>query len=340
MKKKKIRMIPIAVCAVFAAAGGFMILQGMRNMEEAGTGYEAEASYSAESAYDTDSPMPGTITWNGKEYRYNDHLSNYLFLGVDKEELVETKMGYLDAGQTDAIFLISWDRVEESLLVISIPRDTMTPYNYYGREEQELGRVKGHLSLAYAYGDGKHGSCELTVKAVSDLFYGLPIERYCAISLEALPVTMEEIGAVTVTVPNSSLEGKYPEYREGTTIMLDAGNVEPFIRYRDIEVSQSALTRLERQEVFLEAFMEQAERQFQEDPGFVTRTYEGLQPYMVTNAGADQFVKLMECLVRRGKPEHWTIPGTGVEGELYDEYHVDEDALYEKMIETFYIEEV
>lgn len=334
MKKKTIRMIPVIAGVMFASIGGIVVLQGMQNMEEAQSGYEAEA------AYDMEGSAAGTVTWNGKTYRYNDHLSNYLFLGVDKEALVETKTGYLDAGQTDAIFLLSWDRVEGSILVISIPRDTMTPYNYYGREEQELGRVKGHLSLAYAYGDGKHGSCQLTVQAVSDLFYGLPIERYCAVSLEALPVTMEEIGAVTVIIPNNSLEGKYPEYKEGTKVTLDAGNVEPFIRYRDIEVSQSALTRLERQEVFLEAFLEKAEQRFREDPGFVTRTYEVLQPYMVTNAGADQFAKLMECLVTQGKPDHWTIPGTGVEGELYDEYHVDENALYEKMIETFYVEEV
>lgn len=340
MKKKTIiRMIPVITIVVFAAAGGVIAFRGMQNMQEAGSGYEAEAAYETETAYSTEG-VAGSVTWNGKTYRYNDHLSNYLFLGVDKEELAETETGNLDAGQTDAVFLLSWDRVEENMTVISIPRDTMTPFNYYGTEGQDLGRVKGHLNLAFAYGDGKHESCKLTAQAVSELFYGLPIDRYCAVSLEALPEVMKEIGSVTVTVPNNSLENKYPEYKEGTEVSVDSGNVEPFIRYRDITVSQSALARLERQEVFLEAFMVKADEKFLEDPGFVTRTYESLKPYMVTNAGADEFAKFMECLAVKGTPVHWTVPGTGTEGKVYDEYHVDEDALYEKIIEAFYIEEV
>ncbi len=338
-------MIPVAASAVAVAVGGFIVFQGIQNVQEVQSGYEedsmedTDSANDTESAYDTDASGSGTVTWNGKTYRYNERLSNYLFLGVDKAELVETEAGYLDAGQTDAIFLVAWDRVDGKLTVVSIPRDTMTPYDYYGRGGQNLGPMKSHLNLAYAYGDGKHESCRMSVEAVSQLFYGLPIEKYCAISLEALSEVMKEIGSVTVTVPNNSLEEKYPEYKEGTEVTLDSENIEPFIRYRDIGVSQSALSRLERQEVFLEAFLEKAEERFAEDPGFVTRSYEAMQPYMVTNAGADQFVKLMESLASKGKPEHWTVPGTGTEGVNYDEYHVDEDGLYEKMIETFYIEE-
>lgn len=339
MKRKTIRMIPVITIAAFAAAGGVIAFKGIQDMQEAGSGCEAEAAYETEVSYGTDTAS-GCVTWNGKAYRYNDHRSNFLFLGVDKEELAETETGYLDAGQTDAVFLLSWDRVTEDMTVISIPRDTMTPYNFYGIEGQDLGRVKGHLTLAFSYGDGKHESCKLAVKAVSDLFYGLPIERYCAVSLEAMPETMKEIGPVTVTVPNESLESKYPQYREGTELTLNEDNIEPFIRYRDITVSQSALARLERQEVFLEAMAEKAEEKFREDPGVVTRVYEALKPYMVTNAGADEFAGLMERLAFKGKPVHWTVPGNGAEGEVFDEYHVDEDALYEKIIETFYIEEM
>ena len=50
----------------------------------------------------------GTVTYEGKDYEYNDHLSNFLFMGIDKRELVETTKGQADAGQADAIFLISW----------------------------------------------------------------------------------------------------------------------------------------------------------------------------------------------------------------------------------------
>ena len=201
-----------------------------------------------------------------------------------------------------------------------------------------MGTVTDHLSLAYAYGDGKHGSCRNTADALSNLFYGLPIQGYCAVSLNALPILMEGMDDLTVTIPNSSLEGKYPEYKEGTELILNGENVEAFVRYRDITVSQSALMRQERQETFMKAYMEKANERFQEDPGFVTRLYTKLESYMVTNMGNDQFVKLMEAASAGGRLEKWTVPGEGIQGEKYDEYHVDDQALYEKIMETFYVE--
>ena len=59
---------------------------------------------------------------------------------------------------------------------------------------------------------------------------------------------------------------------------------------------------------------------------------------MVTNMGNDQFVKIMESVAGDDSSDNWTVPGEGVEGEHYDEYYVDDDALYEKVIETFYEE--
>lgn len=44
----------------------------------------------------------------------------------------------------------------------------------------------------------------------------------------------------------------------------------------------------------------------------------------------------MEALSTGETVERWTIPGEGVEGEQYDEYHVDNGALYQKILETFY----
>ena len=55
------------------------------------------------------------IEYNGQHYRYNDHLTNFLFLGIDKRELVDTQKGQADAGQSDAIFVLSMDRMSSRL---------------------------------------------------------------------------------------------------------------------------------------------------------------------------------------------------------------------------------
>ena len=59
---------------------------------------------------------------------------------------------------------------------------------------------------------------------------------------------------------------------------------------------------------------------------------------MVTNMGTDEFASVMQSLSAGSGSESWTVPGEGTEGKSYDEYHVDDNALYEKIIETFYEE--
>lgn len=44
------------------------------------------------------------VLYEGKKYKYNEHLSNYLFLGIDKEERQETQVGKADAGQAGCGF--------------------------------------------------------------------------------------------------------------------------------------------------------------------------------------------------------------------------------------------
>ena len=56
---------------------------------------------------------------------------------------------------------------------------------------------------------------------------------------------------------------------------------------------------------------------------------------MVTNMGNDVFLVLATAK-REGRIE--TVPGKGVNTELYDEYHVDQDALYELVLDMFYKE--
>jgi LCP family protein required for cell wall assembly len=286
----------------------------------------------------TSSTSRNTVTYQDKQYTYNDHLSNFVFMGVDNRETSGTKAGMADAGQADAIFLMSWDRVEHSIKIISIPRDTMTEIELFSVTGKSLGKVTDHINLAYGVGDGKNQSCELVRDAVSNLLYDIPIQGYCSINLDGIPILTEVVGGVTVTVPDDSLEEKYPEFQEGAQVVLTEDNVEAFVRYRDIEISQSALVRQQRQSVFLKAFAERASEIFATDPSVVTRLYTELSEYMVTNIGNDIFLKIAEDVADGGESETMTIPGEGVEGEEHDEYYADEDALYDMVIQNFYKE--
>ena len=196
MKKKKyLKWWIAAVSAVFIVGAGIFVY----------TQYKAAQTSGDVATKDGTSASASDITWNGKTYSYNEHLSNFLFLGIDTKEKAETKTGQADAGQADALYLLSWNRLGGDITVISIPRDTMTQIETFGPGGKSLGKSKDHISLSYAYGDGGYESCELAENAVSELLYGLPIDGYCALNMDGLPVLTDSVGGVTVTVPNDSL---------------------------------------------------------------------------------------------------------------------------------------
>jgi anionic cell wall polymer biosynthesis LytR-Cps2A-Psr (LCP) family protein len=126
------------------------------------------------------------VTYQGEKYVYNEDLVSILFLGVDKEAFEEGgTVGDGKAGQADALFLLVLDTKTGKSRLIAISRDTMTDVNVYSDLGNFIGTEKLQLCLAYMYGDGKEKSCENTVRAVSRLFYGMPVAAYAALDLDA-----------------------------------------------------------------------------------------------------------------------------------------------------------
>lgn len=326
-RRGRFAAVIIAGVAVLAVAGlGYVDIQKKKAAEAASAKATAEADDS------------NTVTWQGKTYKYNQNLSNYLLLGVDKRTPAETRVGKADAGQADALFLLSLNRKTKEMTLISIPRDTMTDVESFDLEGKSLGKSKDHISLSYGYGDGGAESCKLTQEAVSNLFYGLPIQGYLAMNLDGIPQLAKSVGGLTVTVPNNSLEYKYPEFSEGAEVTLTEENTEIFVRSRDVDESQSAIYRMERQKAFLDAFSKKAKECYEQNAKFAANLFVAIKPYTVTNISEDRLMKLFQTADEGDGYTEWTVPGEGTQGLSYDEYHVDDDALYAKIMETFYQE--
>ena len=326
-RRGRFATVIIAGVAVLAVAGlGYVGIQKKKAAEAASAKATAEAEDS------------NTVTWQGKTYKYNQNLSNYLLLGVDKRTPAETRVGKADAGQADALFLLSLNRKTKEMTLITIPRDTMTDVESFDLEGKSLGKSKDHISLSYGYGDGGAESCKLTQEAVSNLFYGLPIQGYLAMNLDGIPELTKSVGGLTVTVPNNSLEYEYPEFAEGAEVTLTEENTEVFLRSRDVDESQSAIYRMERQKAFIDAFSKKAKECYEQNAKFAANLFVAIKPYTVTNISEDRLMKLFQTADEGDGYTEWTVPGEGTQGLSYDEYHVDDDALYTKVMETFYQE--
>ena len=294
------------------------------------------AAESGTEGWTSERSNPNAIVYDGKTYVYNDHLTNYLLLGVDTEGSIQEKKTPGSAGQSDSIFLISYDRVKETTVGLAIPRDTITQIEKFTPGGDSLGFYSDHLNLQYAYGDGKRKSCELTSAAVSRLLSGLPIGGYAAVNLESIPSLTQFLGGVEVTVPDDSLSEDNPAFHKGNTVVLDETNTELFVRSRDTRKEQSAIVRMNRQKTFLDAFASKLAKKQKKDASTVTTLYEKMKAEMITNMSTDQFVDIAVA-ERSGGIK--TIPGeTGHEG-VYDVYRIDDSGLYKMVLEFFYTEE-
>ena len=94
--------------------------------------------------------------------------------------------------------------------------------------------------------------------------------------------------------------------------------------------------RTERQKSFINAFADRVLTLQAQDPHTITDIYETLKPQMVTNMSNDIYLDLAGA---KRVGEIRTIPGEGVATDLFDEYHVDDKALYELILDVFYVEE-
>lgn len=332
-RQRKVNMILIIVLIiVLTVLGGgyYLFAQRKENSEKSQKG-----SSQTQTTAQTSQQDGNIVEYNGETYKYNDHLSNYLFLGIDTRNPVETYQTQQDAGQADAIFLVSMDRATEQLKVLFIPRDTMTKIEVFNPSGKSLGETTDHLNIQYAFGDGKQKSCELMKTAVSNLLEGLPIQGYCSMNMDGIPVITDFVGGVQITVPDNSLEETDPEFKEGAVVNITGENAEEFVRHRDTDKTQSALVRQERQKTYLQALVQKAREKAGEDAGFVADLYDSIKSYTVTNMGNDVFAKLLAAS-GNGITATETVPGEGTQGENFDEYHVDEDALSDLIISMFY----
>ena len=277
-----------------------------------------------------------TVVYDGKTYEYNEHLSNFIFMGIDTREKVENYNTRADAGQADSIFVLSFNRKEKTLKCLSIPRDTLTGIRVLGLDGTDMGVSQDHINVQYAFGDGKRESCELMKEAVSNLLYQVPIQGYLSMNMDGIPIAVREIGGVEVTVPNNTLEKINPDFKEGATVTVTEATAEQFVRYRDIKQTNSAIYRMERQIKFLEAFTEKAKGRVSKDIDFVAQLLESVEDYTVTNIGKDMFAKFAEATY--SKEDIITIPGEAKAGESFDEYHVNHDELFQLVLQTFYKE--
>ena len=116
---------------------------------------------------------------------------------------------------------------------------------------------------------------------------------------------------------------------------------EEFVRYRDTKEDHSALYRTLRSQEFIIGFFDAAQKMAETDSQTVPRLFELTEEYMITDMAKDQYMGMAADILASEdltSDHFYVLPGRAVVTETYDEYHVDEDAMTELLLELFYRE--
>lgn len=287
----------------------------------------------------------GEVIYKGKKYCYNNKIVNILFMGVDKEQLnTSGSIGAGESGQADSLFLASVDTDTGKVNILGISRDSMVDVNVYSNKGNYIGTRELQLCLAYTYGDGRELSCENTMRSVSRLLYGVPIHSYAAIDLNAIAVLNDAVGGVEVTV-SEDLAYMDPSLTAGTKVLLQGQQAQWFVRSRISEgpaaTADSNSYRMDRQQQYVSAFARKVIEEMKGDLMLPVALYRAASDYMVTDLSASRVAYLASLFASKGmNAENMRmVPGEAVMGEKYAEYHVDEEKLYEIILDIFYEEQ-
>lgn len=280
----------------------------------------------------------GWVNYNGKVMEYNRDILTFLFMGIDKSGPAAAGKNGIDGGQSDGNFLLVVNPDTKQIDIIAINRNTMTDIDVYDEDGNYVGTGPGQICLQHGYGDGLQQSCERMEKAVSNLFYGLPISGYCSIGMDAVGALADAVGGVTV--PRMTYENGEIIYGEDETVTGD--DAISFVRTRGNDYD-AATYRLEKQKRFLQNFVAKLKSSVEKDPTSIVTLYNSIKDYVVTDIDMTEIVYLADHIGGYTlNTDIYSMTGTTTPAEKakteHEEFVYDEQSLYDMVIEIYYRE--
>ena len=153
----------------------------------------------------------------------------------------------------------------------------------------------------------------------------------------------DAVGGVEVTVLQDVIyPNKGVDLREGETVNLGGEEAYCYLRGRDVTEYDSASDRLRREEQYIVNYMVKLKAVAGGNSAMVVGVYNSVSDYLVTSVDfTDLVTELMDYDF--SEDQMYTVPGETVKGKpvdgvSYEEYHVDEDAMQDLIIQIFYEE--
>lgn len=292
--------------------------------------------------YSKQNNKASTLHFDGKDYQLKENMEVILIMGIDDREDIGDSQFAIHNSQADVLYVYAVDHKNKTYQAIQLNRETMTGIQTYNDDGTKDTIAEAQICLAHSFGKTEQGRCLNTVDAVSGLLFNMQIDHYISLNMRAISILNEQVGGVTVTVP-AGLESADPAFKEGAKVKLQGKQAELFVRSRMSLENDTNEFRMERQQMFLNAWMEQANHKMDTDSGFALGLVLSLSDYMTSDMSANALSDLANQLKEyKNLGTVKTIGETLLESEAkisaFREYYVDMDDLERKVIDLFYVE--
>jgi LCP family protein required for cell wall assembly len=166
---------------------------------------------------------------------------NILVMGIDRVPEAPKNSTEVFAGRSDTMLLLRLDPRDNSVRMLSIPRDTQVNIPGVGIAKINDANVEGGAALA--------------ARVVSRTLNDVPIDRYLRVTTEAFRELVDLVGGIEVFVPYPM---KYTDVTQNLNINLEQGwqtlngdQAEQFARFRKDQ--NGDIGRVQRQQALLKA---------------------------------------------------------------------------------------
>lgn len=276
-----------------------------------------------------------TFVYNNEEYVLKDGIETVLILGLDKFEDEIDETAYRNDRQSDFMMLLVIDNYNRKCSAIHINRDTMVEINKLGIAGQKVGTVNGQIALAHTYGNGKEVSCRNAADAVSKLLYGIKIDHFISVTMDAVPLFNDLVGGVEVEVLDD-FTGIDDTLIKGETVTLMGQHALNYVRTRYGMEDSSNETRMIRQRQYIKALYEKAFDKVQNDEEFIVDASVKMSDYVVSNYTATRLQELFKKVSDYRFKEIRYLEGESVVGDKFMEFTPDEDSVKKVVVDLFY----
>lgn len=275
-----------------------------------------------------------TITKDGVDYYPRQDITTVLVMGIEQSGPVQLGEGPTGGRPVDMAAVVILDEKSESCTVLNINRDTMLDMPMLNTRGYEDGSYFGQLAYSHMYGTGGEDSCENTRKAVSNLLYGVTMDHYVAMNLDAVTILNDAVGGVTVEV-RDDFSRVDPDITKGI-FLLKGEKALRFVQSRTGVGDELNLSRMERQKDYMDGFVDAFRMKQKESGSFLVDTYNTVAPYIVSDLPLSTLSTLMERCEGYSVADSISLEGENRLGEQYYEFYPDEEKLEELILRLFY----